>query len=194
MQTEKIGEVLERVFKWMQENDECYKRPPVAPNAALTAPKPTESAIPPTFVKDQEEINKKLITHMKTLSQNVDKLLDVSQNMLQHTEVAFKSSPVTQEKLSKIEDHLVSYSLTTPAPPPPAPVIIQANNTEFENNVIKMFEEVNTGLAKLKDMPQPEMGLVLADKEFIQHLNNETLSALENVKSTLLEASDKGKF
>ncbi|XP_065355867.1 uncharacterized protein LOC135950254 [Calliphora vicina] len=191
IQTEKLGEVLERIFKWMQENDECYKRPPVMPSAALlAAPKPAEPAIPPTFVKDQEEINKKLMAHMTTLTQNVDKLLDVSNNMLEHTEVAFKTSPVTQEKLSKIEDRLVSYSMATPAPPLPPPVIVQPNNTVFENKVIKMFEDVNTGLANLKDLPQPEVGLLLADKEFIQNLNNETLSALENVKAKLLEASE----
>ncbi|XP_037816506.1 uncharacterized protein LOC119606915 [Lucilia sericata] len=192
IQTEKLGEVLERIFKWMQENDECYKRPPVTPGAALVAAiKPAEPAIPPSFVKDQEEINKKLINHMTTLTQNVDKLLDVSNNMLEHTEVAFKTSPVTQEKLSKIEDHLVSYSMTTPAPPPPAPVIVQANNTVFENKVIKMFEDVNTGLAQLKETPAPEMGLLMADKEFIQSLNNETLNALENVKAKILEASEE---
>ncbi|KAM7350984.1 uncharacterized protein ACRADG_003959 isoform 1-T2 [Cochliomyia hominivorax] len=191
MQTEKISEVLERIFKWMQENDECYKRPPATPGAALlSASKPAENVISPTFIKDQEEINKKLITHLKTLSQNVDKLLDVSNNMLEHTEVAFKTSPVTQEKLTKIEDHLVSQSLTTPAPPPPPPVIVQSNNTVFENKIIKMFEEVNTGLAQLKELPQPEMGLLLADKEFIQNLNNETLNALENVKEKLLKASE----
>ncbi|XP_023298926.2 uncharacterized protein LOC111681393 [Lucilia cuprina] len=192
IQTEKLGEVLERIFKWMQDNDECYKRPPVTPGAALVAAvKPAEPAIPPSFIKDQEEINKKLITHMTTLTQNVDKLLDVSNNMLEHTEVAFKTSPVTQEKLSKIEDHLVSYSMTTPAPPPPAPVIVQANNTVFENKVIKMFEDVNTGLAQLKETPAPEMGLLMADKEFIQSLNNETLNALENVKAKILEASEE---
>ena len=176
----------------MQDNDECFRRPPVSPTAALTnIVKPADTLLPPTFVKDQEEINKKLITHMKTISQNVDKLLDISHNMSEHTEVAFKASPITQEKLSKIEDRLVSNSMTTPPPPLP-PVIVQPNNTVFENKVITMIDQVHNGLTELKNIPQPEMGLPLADKEFIYHLNNETLAALERIKADILQATDAG--
>lgn len=174
----------------MQENDECFRRPPVAPAAVVpVAAQPTEPSITPAFVKEQAEINTKIISEMKTLSQNVDKLLDVSRNMMEYTEVTFKASPSTQEMLSKIDERLLSYSEVTPAPP----VIIQpANNTVFENKVIQMIENVNTGLLALKDVPKNEPGLSLADKEFIQHLNNETLNALEHVKAETLEVSDKG--
>lgn len=187
IQTEKFSEALERIFKWMRDNDECFRRPPVAPTAAAAA-KPVESSLTPVFVKEQAEINKKVISEIKTLSQNVDKLLDVSRNMMEYTEVAFKASPATQEMLSKIDERLLSYSEVTPAPP----VIIQpANNTVFENKVIQMIENVNTGLAELKYVPKHEQGLSLTDKEFIQHLNNETLNALEHVKAETLQVSDK---
>ncbi|TMW54868.1 hypothetical protein DOY81_000101 [Sarcophaga bullata] len=189
IQTEKLSETLERIFKWMQDNDECFRRPPVSPAAALpNIVKSADSSIPPTFVKDQEEVNKKLITHMKTISQNVDKLLEISHNMSEHTEVAFKASPITQEKLAKIEDHLVSYSMTTPSPPLP-PVVVQPNNTVFENKVITMIDQVHNGLAELKNIAPPEMGLPLADREFIYHLNNETLVALERIKADILQAT-----
>ena len=179
----------------MQDNDECFRRPPVSPAAALTnIVKPADSAIPPTFVKDQEEVNKKLITHMKTISQNVDKLLDISHNMSEHTEVAFKASPVTQEKLAKIEDRLVSYSITTTPAPPLPPVIVQPNNTVFENKVITMIDQVHNGLAELKNISPPEMRLPLADKEFIYNLNNETLVALERIKADILQATDTGQY
>lgn len=194
IQTEKLSETLERIFKWMQENDECFRRPPVSPAASLPiVNKVADSPIPPTFIKDQEEVNKKLVTHMKTISQNVDKLLDISNNMSEHTEIASKASPVTQEKLAKIEEHLVSYSMTTPPPALP-PIIVQPNNTVFENKIITMIDQVNTGLAELKKIPQPEVGLQEADKEFIKLLNNETLNSLEHVKANILQAVDIGEY
>uniref|UniRef100_A0A1I8M9W6 Uncharacterized protein n=1 Tax=Musca domestica TaxID=7370 RepID=A0A1I8M9W6_MUSDO len=193
VQTEKMSEALQRIFKWMQENDECYKRPPALPVAATTAPKPVEPSLAPAFVKSQEEFNKKITSDIEKLSSNVAKLLDLSQNVMEQTEVVFKSSPATQDMLSKIEDRLVSYSVVTPAPPPPAPIIVQApNNTEFENKVVHMLEGVYTGLTELKEMPKSVAeGLTSADREFIQAMNNETLSVLENIKANTLEVSDK---
>ncbi|XP_061399402.1 uncharacterized protein LOC133335112 [Musca vetustissima] len=197
IQTEKMSEALQRIFKWMQDNDECYKRPPVMPVAVTpappVAPKP-EPSLAPAFVKAQEEFNKKMTTDMEKLSSNVAKLLDLSQNVMEQTEVVFKSSPATQDMLSKIEDHLVSYSVATPAPPPPPPaqIIVQApNNTEFENKIFNMLEGVHTGLTELKEMPKSAEGLTAGDREFIHTLNNETLTVLENIKATTLGVSDK---
>ncbi|XP_075153747.1 uncharacterized protein LOC142227213 [Haematobia irritans] len=187
IQTEKMGEALARIFKWMQENDECYRRPPVPLRAHEATTEKSEPSLAPTFVKSQQEFNKKMTTDMDRLTTNVAKLLDLSQNVMEQTEVVFKSSPATQDMLSKIEDHLVSYSVVTPSPPPPA----VANNTEFENKVVRMLESVHNSLSELKDMPKTPEGLSKADKEFIQAMNNETLTVLEHIKADTLETGNQ---
>ncbi|CAD7000685.1 unnamed protein product [Ceratitis capitata] len=187
IQTEKLGETLEHIFKWMRENDECYKRPP-GPLAIAPAPIVQAPAIPPEFLKEQEKINQKLLEQIMTLSQNVAKLLDTSNHMMEQTEVAFKSVPSTAEMLTKIEDKLVSYSVVTPAPLP-EPV----DNSEFENKVLVKFDELATGIQELRAQPKPKEGLTEADKEFIHGLTNETLGALENVKVNVQSSTDKAQ-
>uniref|UniRef100_W8BP47 Uncharacterized protein n=1 Tax=Ceratitis capitata TaxID=7213 RepID=W8BP47_CERCA len=187
IQTEKLGETLEHIFKWMRENDECYKRPP-GPLAIAPAPIVQAPAIPPEFLKEQEKINQKLLEQIMTLSQNVAKLLDTSNHMMEQTEVAFKSVPSTAEMLTKIEDKLVSYSVVTPAPLP-EPV----DNSEFENKVLVKFDELATDIQELRAQPKPKEGLTEADKEFIHGLTNETLGALENVKVNVQSSTDKAQ-
>lgn len=185
-----MGQALERIFKWMQENDECYKRPPAA-----MAVKPADPSLTTQFVKSQEDFNRKVTIDLDKLTANVMKLLDLSQNVMEQTEVVFKSGPATQDMLSKIEDHLVSYSVVTPAPPPPPPVIIHpANNTEFENKIVHILEDLSTGLTELKEMGKVPEGFTSADKEFIQSLNNETLTILEQVKARTIEANNQSKL
>ncbi|XP_073827580.1 uncharacterized protein [Musca autumnalis] len=191
IQTDKMSETLQKIVKWMQENDECHKRPPVLPVAVTPAP-PAEPSIAPAFVKAQEEFNKKMTNDIEKLSSNIVKLLDISQNVVEQTEVVLKSNPATQDMLSTIKEQLVSYTVVTPAPPPPAPIIVQApNNTEFENKIVQMIEGVNTGIEELKSLPKPVEGLTPTDREFIQTLNNETLNVLENIKAGVAETGDK---
>lgn len=170
----------------MRENDECYKRPPMAPAAAV----PAEPAATPEFVKQQQAVNKALLDQITKLSANVEKLLDASKDMIEQTEVAFKSVPSTAEMLTKIEDKLFSYSIVTT----PAPVVIQpVDNSEFENKVLEKFDALKTGINELKKTPKAKEGLTIADKEFIHGLANETLGALENVKVNVLSSSDTGE-
>ncbi|XP_067623311.1 putative leucine-rich repeat-containing protein DDB_G0290503 isoform X2 [Eurosta solidaginis] len=190
LQTEKLGEALEHIFKWMRENDECLKRPPMPPGAeviAITpAPITAAPAISPEYIKEQEKINQKLLEQVTKLSTKVDKLLDTSKNMMEQTEVAFKGVPSTAEMLTKIEDKLVSYSVITPAPLP-EPV----DNSEFENKVLVKFDELATGMQELCAQPKVQEGLSSQDKEFIHGLTNETLNALESVKVNLQSATEK---
>ncbi|XP_013107984.1 uncharacterized protein LOC106087475 [Stomoxys calcitrans] len=191
IQTEKMGEALARIFKWMQENDECYRRPPVALRDPEMTTEKSELSLAPTFVKSQEEFNRKMTTDLDKLTINVAKLLDLSQNVMEQTEVVFKSSPATQDMLSKIEDHLVSYSVVTPAPPPPAVIVQPANNTVFENKIVGMLQNVHSSLTELKEAPKSQQGLSVTDKDFIQALNNETLTALEHIRADHVEASNQ---
>ncbi|XP_053959525.1 uncharacterized protein LOC128864064 [Anastrepha ludens] len=189
IQTEKLGETLEHIFKWMRENDECYKRPPVPPGGqAVATPAPIVQvpAVPPEFIKQQEKINQNMLEQITKLSSNVEKLLDTSKDMMEQTEVAFKSVPSTAEMLTKIEDKLVSYSVVTP-PPVPEPV----DNSEFENKVLVKFDELATGIQELRTQPKPKEGLSDTDKEFIHGLTNDTLAAIENVKVNVQSATEK---
>ncbi|XP_050318400.1 uncharacterized protein LOC126751965 [Bactrocera neohumeralis] len=190
VQTEKLGEALEHIFKWMRENDECYKRPPVPAVMPVPAPAPIVQApaVSPEFIKEQERINQQMLEQIAKLSTNVEKLLDTSKDMMEQTEVAFKSVPSTAEMLTKIEDKLVSYSVVTPAPVP-EPV----DNSEFENKVFVKFDELATGIEELRAQPKPQDGLTNADKEFIHGLANETLSALENVKASAQSSAEKAQ-
>uniref|UniRef100_A0A0K8W3J9 Paramyosin n=1 Tax=Bactrocera latifrons TaxID=174628 RepID=A0A0K8W3J9_BACLA len=188
VQTEKLGEALEHIFKWMRENDECYKRPPVPAMMPAPAPIVQAPAVSPEFIKEQEKINQQILEQIAKLSTNVEKLLDTSKDMMEQTEVAFKSVPSTAEMLTKIEDKLVSYSVVTPAPVP-EPV----DNSEFENKVFVKFDELATGIEELRAQPKPQDGLTNADKEFIHGLANETLSALENVKASTQSSAEKAQ-
>lgn len=129
-----------------------------------------------------------MLEQITKLSSNVEKLLDTSKDMMEQTEVAFKSVPSTADILTKIEDKLVSYSVVTPALVP-EPV----DNSEFENKVFVKFDELATGMEELRAQPKPQDGLTSADKEFIHGLANETLSALENVKASAQSSTEKGK-
>nr|XP_014103158.1 uncharacterized protein LOC106627536 [Bactrocera oleae]XP_036222725.1 uncharacterized protein LOC106627536 [Bactrocera oleae]XP_036222726.1 uncharacterized protein LOC106627536 [Bactrocera oleae]XP_036222727.1 uncharacterized protein LOC106627536 [Bactrocera oleae] len=188
IQTEKLGEALEHIFKWMRENDECLKRPPVPAGMSVPAPIVQPPAISPEFVKEQEKINQQMLEQITKLSSNVEKLLDTSKDMMEQTEVAFKSVPSTADILTKIEDKLVSYSVVTPALVPEA-----VDNSEFENKVFVKFDELATGMEELRAQPKPQDGLTSADKEFIHGLANETLSALENVKASAQSSTEKAQ-
>ncbi|XP_036329080.1 putative leucine-rich repeat-containing protein DDB_G0290503 [Rhagoletis pomonella] len=191
IQTEKLGETLEHIFKWMRENDECYKRPPMPLGGQAIAPSPPiiqAPAVSPEFIAEQEKINRNMLEHIEKLSSNVEKLLDASKDMMEQTEVAFKSVPSTAEMLTKIEDKLVSYSVITPAPAP-EPV----DNSEFENKVFGKFDELATGIQELRAQPKPHEGLSEADKELIHGLTNDTLAAIENVKTNVQSVTEQAQ-
>ncbi|XP_037958532.1 uncharacterized protein LOC119688006 [Teleopsis dalmanni] len=179
-QTQKLNEALEHMFKWMRENSECYKRPPVVPVV------PTNTKLSDDFIKKQEAINSEMLAQIKKLTDNVERLLDNSKNMMEHTEVAFRSVPSTAEMLTKIEDKLISYSVA-----PVTPIIEPIDNKEFENKVIEKLSDLATGIADLQTLPTPQEALTQADKDFIHGLNNETLNALEHIKVNTLSASDE---
>lgn len=182
LQTDKLGEALEHIFKWMHENNECMKRPPIGGGPSLPAAVP--AAIPPEFVKKQDQINNMVLQQLEKLTDNVDKLLVSSKDIIEQTEVAFKNAPNTTEMLNKIEDKLVSYSVVTP---PSEPVY----NKEFEQKMLENLEKINTGLAALQTVSEPTEVLTVLDKKFMESLNNETLNALETVKEATINAADK---
>ncbi|KAM8717738.1 hypothetical protein ACLKA7_004442 [Drosophila subpalustris] len=180
-QSDKLTQAMDHMFKWMRENDECFKRPPVAPVIAAAAP-----ALPNAFVQEQQQINKQLLEELKKLSATVTDLLQSSKEAAKQTEQGFSQMPKTNELINQIEAKLEKHSavaVTTIAPP---------KNDEFEQQLMARLGALSTDVAQLRNAPTTPapvpMGLNEKDKEYIQELNNETLNALAALKTDSLAA------
>ncbi|XP_030555195.1 uncharacterized protein LOC115758608 [Drosophila novamexicana] len=184
-QTDKFSQAIEHMFKWMRENNECFKNPPGSPKA-IAAP-----ALPNQFVEEQQQINKQLLDQLKQLSASVSKLLDSSSQAAQQTQQGFERMPKSDELLTQIEAKLQQHSaalaaaavVTTAAPP---------KNDEFELQLMERLGALSTDVAQLRSAPAPAapapLGLSEKDRAYIQELNNETLNALAALKSESLTA------
>jgi len=175
---------MDHMFKWMRENDECFKRPPIAPVAA------TASALPNAFVQEQQQINKQLLEELKKLSGSVTDLLASSKEAAKKTEQGFSHMPKTDELINQIEVKLQKHSavaVTTVAPP---------KNDVFEQQLMERLGALSTDVAQLRNAPSTppvSMGLNAQDKAYIQELNNETLNALAALKTDSASAQQTGE-
>ncbi|XP_034668340.1 uncharacterized protein LOC117901621 [Drosophila subobscura] len=177
-QSDRFNQATEHMFKWMRENDECFKRPPATANL-IAAPAPP--AIPNEFVQEQQRLNKQLLEELQKLSSSVNSLLDSSKQTATQTQKNFDSLPKANELLTQIEAKLQQHSssVTTAAPP---------KNDEFETQLLERLNALGGQVAKLSDVPPPApapvpVGLNEKDRAYIQELNNETLNALAKLKS-----------
>ncbi|XP_034472291.1 uncharacterized protein LOC117780032 [Drosophila innubila] len=182
-QSDKLTQAMDHMFKWMRENDECFKRPPVAP---IVAAAPAAPALPNAFVQEQQQINKQLLTELKKLSGTLTDLLQSSKEAAKQTEQGFSHMPKTDELINQIEAKLEKHSavaVTTIAPP---------KDNEFEQQLLERLGALSTDVAQLRNAPTTPapmpMGLNEKDKEYIQELNNETLNALAALKTDSLAA------
>ncbi|XP_060645049.1 uncharacterized protein LOC132783718 [Drosophila nasuta] len=175
-QSEKFNQAIDHMFKWMRENDECFKRPPVAPVAAAPA-------LPNAFVSEKQQINKQLLEELKKLSSSVTDLLSSSKEAAKQTASNFEHMPRTDELLQQIEAKLQQHTavaVTTVSPP---------KNDEFEQQLLERLGALSSDVAQLRSVPvttpapQVAKGLNEQDKAYIQELNNETLNALAALKT-----------
>ncbi|KAI8043030.1 hypothetical protein M5D96_004355 [Drosophila gunungcola] len=68
-QSDRFNQATEHMFKWMRENDECFKRPPVSANLiAPPAAPPAPPAIPKEFLEEQKRLNTKLLEEIQKLT------------------------------------------------------------------------------------------------------------------------------
>ncbi|XP_034098951.1 uncharacterized protein LOC117564346 [Drosophila albomicans] len=183
-QSEKFNQAIDHMFKWMRENDECFKRPPVAPVAAAPA-------LPNAFVSEQQQINKQLLEELKKLSNSVTDLLSSSKEAAKQTASNFEHMPRTDELLQQIEAKLQQHTavaVTTVSPP---------KNDEFEQQLLERLGALSSDVAQLRSVPvttpapQVAKGLNEEDKAYIQELNNETLNALAALKTEAQSAQQQ---
>ncbi|KAH8293117.1 hypothetical protein KR044_005418 [Drosophila immigrans] len=176
-QSEKFNQAIDHMFKWMRENDECFKRPPVA-----AAPAPAAPALPNAFVSEQQQINKQLLDELKKLSGTVTDLLASSKEAAKQAATNFGQLPRTEELMQQIEAKLQQHTavaVTTVSPP---------KNDEFEQQLLERLGALSTDVAQLRSVPATTpapvaKGLNEQDKLYMQELNNETLNALAALKT-----------
>lgn len=185
---------MEHMFKWMRENDECFKNPPGAPKAiAPPVAAATVSAIPNEFVKEQQQINKQLLSELKQLTSSVAQLVDSSKQAAQQTQQGFERMPKSDELLSQIETKLQQHSaaaaVTTVAPP---------KNDELERKLVERLGQLSSQVAELRNAtaqaPPASLGLNEKDRVYMQELNNETLNALAALKTESLLGQQTGEW
>jgi len=105
-QSDKLAQAMDHMFKWMRENDECFKRPPVAP---IVAAAPAAPALPNAFIQEQQQINKQLLAELKKLSETMTDLLQSSKEAAKQTEQGFSHMPKTDELINQIEAKLEKH-------------------------------------------------------------------------------------
>ncbi|XP_052854520.1 LOW QUALITY PROTEIN: uncharacterized protein LOC128263486 [Drosophila gunungcola] len=179
-QSDRFNQATEHMFKWMRENDECFKRPPVSANLiAPPAAPPAPPAIPKEFLEEQKRLNTKLLEEIQKLTSSVAALKESSQKAAVQTQQNFEELPKGAELLSQIEAKLQEHSasVTTAAPP---------KNNEFEVKVLGSLNSLGgkvTELSESVQRPVAPVGLTEKDRSFIQELSNDTLNALAQLKS-----------
>ncbi|XP_017061108.1 uncharacterized protein LOC108101316 [Drosophila ficusphila] len=178
-QSDRFNQATEHMFKWMRENDECFKRPPVSANLLAPPTTPPAPAIPKEFLEEQKRLNTQLLEEIQKLSASVASLKESSQKAVVQTQQNFESLPKGPELLAQIEAKLQEHaaSVTTAAPP---------KNNEFEAQLLERLDSLSGKVANISETvqrPAAPVGLNDKDKAYIQELNNETLNALAQLKS-----------
>ncbi|KAH8240951.1 hypothetical protein KR026_008811 [Drosophila bipectinata] len=176
LQSERFNQATEHMFKWMRENDECFKRPPVSEKSA---PAPAAPAIPEGLLLEQQRVNKQLLDDIQKLTASVTALKESSQKAADQTQKDIQSLPKGKELIGQIEAKLQQHSasVTTVAPP---------KNNEFEVQILDRLTSLGGQVTQLSEnvqRPAPPVGLDEKDRAYIQELNNETLNALAQLKS-----------
>jgi len=171
------------MFKWMRENDECFKRPPVSANLIAPPAAPAAPAIPKEFLEEQRRFNAKLLEEIQNLKASNQKAAD-------QTQKSFESLPKGPELLSQIEAKLQEHSasVTTAAPP---------KNNEFETQLLERLNSLGgkvTELSETVQRPAAPVGLNENDRAYIQELNNDTLNALAELKTESSAIQKSGRF
>lgn len=183
LQSDKLGEALEGMFKWMHENNECF-------NKRFENNKKPESVKPEINAAAIKAANAEQTEQIVKLSKNVNELVKTSKDLLNQTEKLLGTKLATaDEVISKLEDKLSNLYITRPVTPSPEEI---AKNNEFEEKISTYLEQISTNVKTLQQVPKvSEKLLTDLDRSFLQGISNETLNAIEDLKSDVLTASDK---
>jgi len=132
------------MFKWMRENDECFKRPPVSANLIAPPAAPAAPAIPKEFLEEQRRFNAKLLEEIQNLKASNQKAAD-------QTQKNFENLPKGPELLSQIEAKLQEHtaSVTTAAPP---------KNNDFEAQLLERLNSLGGKVTELSETVQRPHG------------------------------------
>lgn len=183
-QQEKLGKTLETILKWMVDN--------------------TGQSNVPRSADSSEEIDSSLSKKVEELTETIDglkKQLVAMQTEHQQTEIAQKSllgqiekmvslkQDSTDEVLSKMEEKLTHFYVTSPVSTQATPV----RSTEWEETVSEILHEIkqNTLGQGKTEAPGGSQLIGELNKEFFTALTNETLEAIEEMRMEVLTASDK---
>lgn len=174
-----MAEALSHMFKWMRDNDECFRRPPVSEALQQAA------AVPPAadaeFIRKQEAINREMLEQIKKLSENMQFLVDTSKTVKQQIQSSYENIPVAEEKIKQIETRLHQNEAGL-------------KNEDLERKLVQKLDEMEHKIIEISSKPAGSEGLTSTDMKFIEQKNNEVLLALEGVKENSLRASEKGNF
>uniref|UniRef100_A0A6P4E271 Uncharacterized protein LOC108039536 n=1 Tax=Drosophila rhopaloa TaxID=1041015 RepID=A0A6P4E271_DRORH len=178
-QSDRFNQATEHMFKWMRENDECFKRPPVSANLVAPPPAPPAPSIPKEFLEEQRRSNANLQKQIQDLTASVALLIESSQKAAVQTQQNLEKLPKGPELLSQIEAKLQEHSasVTTAAPP---------KNNEFEAQLLGRLTSLGGQVSELSETvqrPAAPVGLTEKDRAYIQELNNDTLNALAQLKT-----------
>ncbi|XP_055386351.1 uncharacterized protein LOC129615255 [Condylostylus longicornis] len=183
-QSDKVGDALEGIFKWMKENNECNNKKLTTLTAAIAAATPPPPP-PPIQLPNQDELIKKI----DLLSQNVKDLMKTSKDYLQQSEKLLTSKLATaDEVISKMEDKLSNFYITVPSTPSPAEL---NRNKEFEIKMETYLENISSSLKEpFDDLRKINEKMIDIDRS-INERANETINSIEDLKVDILTTSDK---
>lgn len=190
-QQEKLGKALDTILKWMVDNT----------GSNIDDNKPSKA--------DDDKVDSKnllLSTKIVELTKNVESLqkqigeliidkqtsAESSKHLLEQIEkLNSVKTDSTDEVLSKMEEKLTHFyvtssSVSTPAPPPST-----VRNTEWETNVSQLLTEIKSNTVAEKQAKINLDELAEINRNSYAELVNTTLEAIEDMRMEVLTASDK---
>lgn len=186
-QQTKISKTLESILKWMTEHEAA----PAAKQVVDESDEDSGESVGEKLSKQVSELAdniKALRAEIAAIATKQNEADEKAQDVLKNTEKIVNSNS-TVEVITRIEEKLKDFYVTSPVNVPAAP----ERDSAWEDNVAKSLQEIKTNIVELKNnVPQEApAAAVTLDKEFFVTLANETLDRIEDMRIEVLTASDK---